>query len=235
MVTRYFAVSAMDILIVEDDPKTALYVTEGLQEHGHVIHWASTGPDGLAQAHRGIHSLLIVDRMLPSLDGLSLVKRLRDEGFASPVLFLTTMSDLNARVEGLNAGADDYLTKPFAISELVARINAVSRRASHGAAVPARLRVGRLEINPLNRTASREGKPIDLQLQEFRLLEYLMQNAGRIVTRGMLLEHVWDLNFDPRSNIVEAHISRLRAKIDRGFSTGMIQTVRGEGYVVRPD
>jgi two-component system, OmpR family, response regulator len=211
MVIRNFPVSAVDILIVEDDPKTALYITQGLQEHGHVIHWAATGPDGLVQAHRGIHSLLLVDRMLPELDGLSLVKRLRQEGFASPVLFLTTMSDLNARVEGLNAGADDYLTKPFAISELLARINAVSRRASHGAVVPARVRVGRLEINLLSRTASREGKPIELQLQEFRLLEYLMHNAGRTVTRGMLLENVWDLNFDPRSNIVEAHISRLRS------------------------
>ena len=231
--TRRSAVVAVDILIVEDDPKTALYVTEGLQEHGHLVHWAMTGLDGLSQAHRGIHGLLIVDRMLPSLDGLSLVKRLRDEGCTIPAVFLTTMSDLNARVEGLNAGADDYLTKPFAISELLARINAVSRRTRRGADERTRLRVGRLEIDLRNRTAKREGKTIDLQLQEFRLLEYLAHNAGRTVTRSMLLENVWDLDFDPRSNIVESHISRLRSKLDRGFSSSMIHTVRGEGYVIR--
>jgi len=224
-------------LIVEDDPVTALYVTEGLRSLGHTVHWAPTGPDGFEQARHGDCALIIVDRMLPGLDGLSLVKQLRDRNIQTPVLFLTTMDDLDARVEGLNAGGDDYLTKPFALSELLARANAIIRRQNHfeDTSAQTRLRVGALEIDLLSRTVLREGREIDLQQQEFRLLEYLLRNAGRVVTRTMLLEKVWDLNFDPGTNVVESHMSRLRSKVDRGFTTEMIRTIRGAGYVLSAD
>jgi two-component system OmpR family response regulator len=224
-------------LIVEDDPVTALYVTEGLRSLGHTVHWAPTGPDGFEQARQGDCTLIIVDRMLPGLDGLSLVKQLRERNIQTPVLFLTTMDDLDARVEGLNAGGDDYLTKPFAISELLARANAIIRRQNHfeDTSAQTRLRVGELEIDLLSRTVLREGREIDLQQQEFKLLEYLMRNAGRVITRTMLLEKVWELNFDPGTNVVESHMSRLRSKVDRGFATEMIRTIRGAGYVLSPD
>jgi two-component system OmpR family response regulator len=225
----------MTVLLVEDDPKTALYVTEALQERAHTVRWAATGPDGLAQALSGNNSLIIVDRMLPQLDGLSLVRRLREEGYRGPTLMLTAMGDVDDRVEGLEAGADDYLSKPFAVSELLARVHALMRRAQppDAGTRPTRLRVGDLELDLLRRTAVRGGKAIELQHQEYRLLQYMVENAGRIVTRTMLLEHVWDLNFDPRSNIVESHMSRLRSKVDRGFPVDMIQTVRGAGYTIR--
>jgi len=227
----------MQILLVEDDPKAALYITEGLQRHAHDVRWAATGTDGLAQARNRDLNLFIVDRMLPHLDGLALVKQLRREGSVAPILMLTTMSDLDDRVEGLNAGADDYLTKPFALAELLARVNALMRRTHRlgSAGAGQWLRAGTLEIDLIARTVAREGKPIDLQHQEFKLLQYLVQNAGRIVTRAMLLENVWELGFDPRSNIVESHISRLRSKIDHGFAAELIQTVRGAGYVIRAD
>ncbi len=227
----------MKALIVEDDPVTALYVTEGMRAQGHDVCWAPTGPDGLEQARSGDCALIIVDRMLPGLDGLSLVRQLRNQNIRTPVLFLTTMDDLDARVEGLNAGGDDYLTKPFAMSELLARANAVIRRASisEDSGVRTRLRAGGLEMDFLARTVSRNGQVIELQHQEFRLLEYLMQNAGRFVTRTMLLETVWGLNFDPGTNVVESHMSRLRSKVDRGFAPELIRTVRGSGYIVSAD
>jgi len=227
----------MKTLIVEDDPVTALYVTEGLQAQGHTVYWAPTGPDGFEQARGGDFALVIVDRMLPRLDGLSLVKRLRDNNVQTPVLFLTTMDDLDARVEGLNAGGDDYLTKPFAMSELLARANAIMRRTGHSdePGPRTRLRAGNLEMDLLARTVARGGQTIELQHQEFRLLEYLMQNAGRVVTRTMLLEKVWGLTFDPGTNVVESHMSRLRSKIDRGFATDLIRTIRGSGYIINAD
>lgn len=221
----------MDVLLVEDDPETALYVTEGLQKLGQTVHWAPTGKDGLHQARARDYALMIVDRMLPGLDGLSLVRFLRAESCQTPVLMLTTMSGLDDRVGGLNAGADDYLTKPFAMSELAARVNAIVRRVGRQGA-PTRLKAGSLEMDLLERTVSRDNRRIELQPQEYKLLEYLMQNAGRTVTRSMLLENVWNLDFDPGTNIVESHISRLRSKVDRGFSTELIRTVRGHGYVV---
>lgn len=221
----------MNILLVEDDPETALYVTEGLQKQDHEVHWAPTGRDGLHQAQSRACGLLIVDRMLPGMDGLSLVRMLRADGYDTPILFLTTMSGLDDRVEGLNSGADDYLTKPFALSELTARVNAVVRRTNR-ANVPTRLRAGSLEMDLLARSVTRDGHKIELQPQEFKLLEYLTQNANRTVTRTMLLENVWNLEFDPGTNIVESHMSRLRSKIDRGFNTEMIRTVRGAGYVL---
>ena len=221
----------MNILLVEDDPETALYVTEGLQKQGLDVHWAPTGKDGLHQAQTREYTLLIVDRMLPGLDGLSLVRTLRAEADDTPVLMLTTMSGLDDRVDGLNAGADDYLTKPFALPELAARINAITRRM-HRQGAPTRLKTGFLELDLLERTVVREGRSVELQPQEFKLLEYLVQHAGRIVTRSMLLEHVWGLDFDPGTNIVESHMSRLRSKVDRGFTTEMIRTIRGHGYSI---
>jgi len=221
----------MEILLIEDDHETALYVTEGLQKQGHVVHWAPTGPDGLHHARHRSFGLLIVDRMLPGLDGLSLVRSLREENCDTPVLFLTTMSGIDDRVEGLRSGGDDYLTKPFALAELQARVAALVRRTSL-VSTPTQLRAGPLELDLIARHVTREGKRVDLQPQEFKLLEYLVQNVGRVVTRAMLLENVWKLEFDPGTNIVESHMSRLRAKIDRGYSTELILTVRGSGYIL---
>jgi two-component system OmpR family response regulator len=211
-------------------------IVHALREHGHDIEQAGNGPDGLARARAESHAALIVDRMLPGLDGLSLVRQLRSDGNRTPVLFLTTMSGLDDRVEGLEGGGDDYLAKPFAFTELLARIHAITRRAeAQGGSEPTRLRVADLEMDLIRRTVQRAGKTIDLQPQEFRLLEFLLRNAGRTVTRTMLLEHVWDLHFDPRTNIVETHMSRLRAKVDRGFELELIHTLRSVGYVLRAD
>ncbi|HEX4860822.1 MAG TPA: response regulator transcription factor [Rhizomicrobium sp.] len=221
-------------LVIEDDPRAALYVTEALQGAGHVVHWAATGQDGFIQARTGKFALLIVDRMLPGLDGLTLVRNLRAARIDAPVIFLTTMDDLDARVEGLEAGGDDYLPKPFAIAELVARSHALIRRARKGGgARQTILSAGEMQLDLIARTATRNGISIDLQPQEFKLLEYLVQNAGRAVTRMMLLENVWGLDFDPGTTVVESHMSRLRAKIDRGFESETIHTVRGTGYVLR--
>jgi two-component system, OmpR family, response regulator len=222
-------------LLIEDDTETALYVTEGLQRLGHVVAWASTGPDGYFQASHSDHEVIIADRMLPGMDGLTIVRNLRRIGVRTPVLFLTTMDDLNARVEGLEGGGDDYLTKPFAMAELVARVNALTRRTQHLATMAqTRLVVGDLELDLLSRTVTRDGKAIDVQPQEFKLLEFLMQNSGKIVTRSMILEHVWGLDFDPGTTVLESHMSRLRAKVDRGFDSELIHTMRGYGYVIRP-
>jgi len=221
------------ILLIEDDRETAGHIVHALENQGHSVEQVHDGIEGLALARAGEHSALIVDRMLPGMDGLSLVKQLRAEGRQTPVLFLTTMSGLDDRVAGLEGGGDDYLVKPFAFSELLARVNAITRR--HGEGEPTKLRVADLEMDLIRRTASRSGKSIDLQPQEFRLLEYLLRNAGRVVTRTMLLENVWDLHFDPRTNIVETHLSRLRSKIDRGFGAELIHTVRGAGYILRAE
>jgi two-component system OmpR family response regulator len=213
--------------------ETAGHIVSALEGHGHDVEQVHDGVQGLARAMTGEYAALIVDRMLPGMDGLTLVRRLRSEGHQTPVLFLTTMSGLDDRVEGLEGGADDYLVKPFAFSELLARVNAITRRADGGE--PTKLRLADLEIDLIRRTATREGKAIELQAQEFRLLEYLLRNAGRVVTRAMLLENVWDLHFDPRTNIVETHMSRLRSKVDRGFGVELIRTLRGVGYVLRAD
>ncbi len=201
--------------------------------------WESVndGAEGLTSALKGDYAALILDRMLPRLDGLSLVRRLRAEGRDTPVLFLTTMSGIDDRVEGLEAGADDYLVKPFAFAELLARVHALTRRTDprSGRGVATRLVAADLEIDLIQRKVERGGQPVELQAQEFKLLEYMMRNAGRVVTRTMLLEHVWNLNFDPRTNIVETHMSRLRAKIDRGQTRELIHTIRGTGYTLRED
>jgi two-component system OmpR family response regulator len=222
----------MKVLVIEDDSETAAYIIRGLCEHGHIVDYADTGCEGLLLAGCGGYEVAIVDRMLPGLDGLSLVKTLRGNGVETPVLFLTNLGGIDDRVEGLNGGGDDYLTKPFALAELQARVNALGRR-SPASAVETVLRVADLEVDLLKRIATRDGRAIDLQPREFKLLECLMRNAGRVVTRTMLLEKVWDFHFDPKTNIVETHMSRLRSKIDRGFSRELIHTVRGAGYSLR--
>ncbi len=226
----------MKLLLVEDDPETAQFVASGLRKAGFWVEIASDGRAGLNLARTRGHDLALIDRMLPELDGLSLVQALRAEGLEIPILFLTTMSGIRDRVDGLEAGADDYLTKPFAMAELVARVSALSRRTKRvGADVQTRLMPADLEIDTMTRTVTRAGRRIELQPQEYRILEYLARNAGKVVTRAMLLQNVWQLHFDPQTNIVESHMSRLRSKLDRGFDIAAIKTIRGEGYVLRAD
>jgi two-component system, OmpR family, response regulator len=222
----------LKILVIEDDRETLEYVENGLAEEGHLVAHAASGDEGLLRALSESFDLLIVDRMLPALDGLSLVKRLRASGDQAPVLFLTTLGGVGDRVTGLNAGGDDYLVKPFAFAELVARVAALGRRP-RATMVEKSFRVADLELDLLSRTVRRGGRLIDLQPREFRLLEYLMRHAGQVVTRTMLLENVWDFHFDPRTNVVETHVSRLRSKIDKGFEADLIHTVRGAGYCLR--
>ena len=221
----------MKVLLIEDDAKTAAFVKRGLEEHGHVVDAGANGRDGLFLAAGEAYDVMIVDRMLPGLDGLGIVKTARAAVVTTPVLFLTTMGGIEDRVEGLAVG-DDYLVKPFAFAELMARVNALARRPPI-AQVPTVLRVADLEMDLISRKVRRAGREIELQPREFRLLEYLMRNAGRVVTRTMLLEQVWEFHFDPKTNIVETHISRLRSKIDRGFDTELLETVRGSGYLLR--
>ncbi len=222
----------MRILVVEDDAQTASYVADSLRAQGHAVDVAGNGRDGLFHAADGRYDVMIVDRMLPALDGIALVKTIRGAGVRTPVLFLSARGAVPDRVSGLDAGGDDYLAKPFAFSELLARVNALARRPT-GPLVETVLRVGDLELDLLKRSVEREGRPIDLQPREFQLLEYLMRHAGEVVTRTMLLEAVWEFHFDPQTNVVDTHISRLRAKIERGFAGPLIHTVRGAGYVIR--
>ncbi len=219
----------MRILLIEDDAQTAEYIQGGLSEEGHVVDWVAEGRDGLVQAASEDYDILIVDRMLPGVNGLSLVKTLRGAKVQIPILFLTSLGGVDDRVEGLEAGGDDYLIKPFSFAELSARINALFRRP------PMRnektvLKVMDLEMDLIRRTVTRCGTVIELQPREFRFLEYLMRNAGRVLTRTMLLQAVWYFHFDPKTNVVETHISRLRSKVDKPFGTELIHTVRGVGY-----
>jgi len=222
----------MRILVVEDDSETAGYLTGGLEEEGHAVSWSRAGRDGLFLAMTENFDLLIIDRMLPELDGLTLVKTLRAARIETPILFLTTMSGIDDRVTGLNAGGDDYLVKPFAFSELVARVKALSRRP-RGTTVDTQFKVADLELDVIKHVVKRAGQEIQLQPREYRLLEYLMRHAGQVVTRTMLLDNVWNYHFDPKTNVVESHLSRLRTKIDKGFTPELIHTVRGAGYCLR--
>jgi two-component system, OmpR family, response regulator len=224
--------NSMKLLVIEDDERMADFILRGLKEHGHVADHAANGRDGLFLAAGEKYDALIIDRMLPELDGLSIVKMLRATGNHVPVVFLTTMGGIDDRVEGLEAGADDYLVKPFAFAELLARLAALLRRPPVSD-VKTTLRIGDLEIDLLKRVVTRAGKMIELQPQEFKLLEYFMRSEGRIVTRTMLLENVWEFHFDPQTSVVETHISRLRAKIDKGFATDLLKTKRGVGYSLR--
>ena len=219
----------MRILIVEDDLEAADAMARGLVEAGHACERAEDGEAGLTAARAGGFDVLIVDRMMPRMDGVTLVETLRREGDQTPVLFLSALGEVNDRVEGLKAGGDDYLVKPYAFSELIARVEALSRRRETGS-VQTLLRVGDLEMDLIGRTVRRQGREIDLQPREFQLLEYMMRHAGQSVTRTMLLEKVWEYHFDPQTNVIDVHVSRLRAKIDKGFDRPMLQTVRGAGY-----
>jgi two-component system, OmpR family, response regulator len=222
----------MRVLLIEDDRETAQFLAKALKESGHTADLAADGETGLAMALEGTYDVLIVDRMLPKMDGLVVVKTLRTEGRRAPVLILSALGDVDDRVKGLRAGGDDYLTKPYAFSELLARIEALSRRA-----VPeeqeTRYSVGDLVLDRLSHRVTRKGDGILLQPREYRLLEYLMKNAGQVVTRTMLLEHVWDYHFDPQTNVIDVHISRLRSKIDKSFDRPLLHTVRGAGYMIR--
>jgi two-component system, OmpR family, response regulator len=222
----------MRILVIEDDRDAAQYLAKGLRESGHGAEVAEDGREGLLMAAVGSFDLLIVDRMLPNLDGLSLVQHLRKTGNTTPVLFLSALAEVDDRVKGLRAGGDDYLAKPFAFAELLARVENLGRRRSQSTATTL-LKVADLELDLLSRKATRAGREIDLQPREFQLLETLMRHPGQVMTRTMLLEQVWNYHFDPQTNVIDVHISRLRQKIDRGFDPPLIHTVRGSGYSVR--
>ncbi len=219
----------MRLLIVEDDTEASGAMVTGLAEAGHDCLCAPDGEAGLAAARGGGFDVMVVDRMMPKLDGVGMVEALRRDGDQTPVLFLSALGEINDRVTGLNAGGDDYLVKPYALAELVARVEALSRRRETGS-VQTLLKLGDLEMDLIGREVRRAGRDIDLQPREFQLLEFLMRHGGQSVTRTMLLEGVWNYHFDPQTNVIDVHISRLRAKIDKGFDKAMLQTVRGAGY-----
>jgi two-component system OmpR family response regulator len=231
---RKLAGNGMRVLVIEDDRDAAQWLLKGLSESGHVSDLAVDGDEGLAMAREGIHDVLIVDRMLPKRDGLSLLRTLRSEGITIPALILSALGDVDERVKGLRSGGDDYLAKPYAFAELLARVEGLGRRKPMEPS-QTKLKAGDLEVDLLSRTVTRAGQNIPLQPREFKLLEYLMRNAGNIVTRTMLLENVWDYHFDPQTNVIDVHVSRLRSKIDKGFDEPILQTVRGAGYMIRVD
>jgi two-component system, OmpR family, response regulator len=225
----------MKLLIVEDDADGAAYLIKALGEAGHAVDHAAAGREGLLLAAGEAYDVIVLDRMLPQLDGLAILRTIRASGVKTPVLLLTALDGIDDRVEGLEAGGDDYLVKPFAMAELLARINALARRPPPQEQATT-LEVADLKLDRLSRSVTRAGARIDLQPREFQLLEFLMRNAGRVVTRTMLLENIWDFHFDPKTNIVETHMSRLRGKVDRGQARELIHTVRGAGYCLRgPD
>ena len=222
----------MRLLVIEDDPETLDFIVQGLKQSGHVVDKAKNGRDGLALALSGSHDAIVLDRMLPELDGLSIVKTLRPEGHETPVLVLSALGEVADRVEGLRGGGDDYLVKPFAFSELLARLDALIRRG-RAQAPETKLALADLEMDLFARSVKRGSKSISLQAREFLLLEVLMRHSGQVVTRTMLLESVWDYHFDPQTNVIDVHVSRLRSKIDKGFDPPLLHTVRGVGYVLR--
>ncbi len=221
------------ILIIEDDRETAAYLTRGLTEEGHSAEIATNGQDGLFRATDGSFDLVILDRMLPVLDGMAVLKALRAAEIETPVLVLSALASVGDRIEGLETGSDDYLVKPFSFAELLARVNALLRRSeARVSTTDHRLTVGDLEIDPLSRTVKRGGKKLELKPREYLLLEYFARNEGRVVTRTMLLEQVWDYHFDPGTNVIDVHVSRLRRKLDDGFDKPLLHTVRGAGYML---
>ena len=223
----------MRLLIIEDDRESADYLVKAFREVGHVADLASDGEEGLSMADGGDYDVLVVDRMLPKRDGLSVIGSLREKGNRTPVLILSALGQVDDRVKGLRAGGDDYLPKPYAFSELLARVEVLARRKSSASGEETHYRVGDLELDRLSHKLTRSGKEIIVQPREFRLLEYLMKHAGQVVTRTMLLENVWDYHFDPQTNVIDVHISRLRAKIDKGREAPLLHTVRGAGYMIR--
>ncbi len=224
--------SPMKILVIEDDREAASWLVKGLREAGHVVDLATEGLQGLGLALEGVHDVCIIDRMLPLMDGLTVIQRMRAADLKTPVLILSALSDVDERVKGLRAGGDDYLAKPYAFAELLARVEGLGSRKLLDPK-DAKLRAMDLEIDLMTRTVTRGGKVIVLQPREFKLLEYLVRKAGHIVTRTMLLENVWDYHFDPQTNVIDVHVSRLRGKLDKGFAEPLLQTVRGAGYMIR--
>ena len=225
----------MRILLVEDDAEVARFVRKGLLEAGHIVEHAANGRDGLFLAASEQFDILVLDRMLPGgVDGVRLVETLRGQGNRTPVLFLSALSAVDERVKGLKAGGDDYLVKPFAFAELLARVEALGRRPTMEAPAT-KLKIADLEMDLLSRTVTRGGKRLEIQPREFRLLEHLLRHAGQVVTRTMLLEKVWDYHFDPQTNVIDVHVSRLRQKIDKGFDKPLIHTVRNAGYMIRAE
>src|SRR5579863_550520 len=224
----------MKLLVIEDDRETASYIVKGLSESGYIVDRAEEGRAGLFMATSGNYDAMVIDRMLPGMDGLALIAALRAAEIRTPVLILSALGAVDDRVKGLRAGGDDYLVKPFAFAELLARIEALLRRGT-GNTATTRLKVGDLEMDLLTRSVQRGGHDIELLPREFRLLEFMMRHASQVVTRTMLLESVWDYHFDPQTNVIDVHISRLRQKIDKGFDRPMLQTIRGAGYCLRAD
>ncbi|MCL2714879.1 MAG: response regulator transcription factor [Alphaproteobacteria bacterium] len=224
----------MRLLIIEDDNESADYLVKAFREVGHVADHAADGEDGLAMAEGGDYDVLVVDRMLPRLDGLSMIGTLRQKGDSTPVLILSALGQVDDRIKGLRAGGDDYLPKPYSFAELLARVEVLARRRG-GQVEDTVYRVGDLELDRLSHRVMRDKDELTLQPREFRLLEYLMKHAGKVVTRTMLLENVWDYHFDPQTNVIDVHISRLRAKIDKGYERPLLHTIRGAGYMVRDD
>lgn len=223
----------MRILVIEDDQEVSAYISKGMKEVGHIVDTAYNGKDGLFLATTEEYDTMIVDRMLPELDGLTIIKTIRGAGNKTPALILSALGEVDDRVKGLRSGGDDYLVKPFAFAELLARIEILSRRQDNSSSgEETTLITEDLELNLLSRKVTRSGKDIDLQSREFQLLEYMMRNKNQVVTRTMLLEHVWDYHFDPQTNVIDVHISRLRGKIDKGFENKIIRTVRGAGYII---
>ena len=223
----------MRLLLIEDDPEVSAFISKGMKEAGYTIDTAFDGKNGLFLATTEDYDLMIVDRMLPELDGLTIIKTIRGTGKTTPVLILSALGEVDDRVRGLRSGGDDYLVKPFAFAELLARVEVLFRRQDHVQGVQeTRLKAGDLELDLLSRKVIRGDREIELQAREFKLLEYMLRNKGRLVTRTMLLEHVWDYHFDPQTNVIDVHVSRLRGKIEKGFDSKIVRTVRGAGYII---
>lgn len=224
----------MKLLLIEDDAEVASYISKGMKEAGHIVDHADNGKDGLFLATTEKYDAMIVDRMLPEMDGLTIIKSVRGAGNTTPALILSALGEVDDRVKGLRSGGDDYLVKPFAFAELLARIDILARRSGQdiSSASETKMLAADLEMDLLARRVKRQGQLIDLQSREFALLEYMLKNKGQVVTRTMLLENVWDYHFDPQTNVIDVHISRLRAKIDKGFDSPIIRTVRGAGYII---
>jgi two-component system OmpR family response regulator len=225
----------MNILLIEDDPSVADFIRKGLEAGNCSVDWVADGELGLEKAQQATFAVMIIDRMLPGLDGLSLVKCLREAGDHTPVLILSALGEVDDRVKGLQAGADDYLAKPFSFAELQARVEVLSRRGGSDGASRTTRQVGDLHMDLLTQQVSRDGQSISLQPREYKLLEFLMRHSGQVVTRAMLLEHVWGYHFDPQTNVIDVHISRLRQKIDKDFPVSLLSTVRGAGYILGPE
>lgn len=222
----------MKVLLIEDDSHVAAFIVKGLEEHGHNVQHCLDGKDGLFFATSEVYDVMVIDRMLPSMDGLSIIQAIRGSGNSTPILILSALDQVADRVKGLKSGSDDYLVKPFSFSELLARLEILSKRGKQVNQVQTEYKSKDLVLKSLNRSVSRAGNKIELQAREFNLLEYLLQNKGQVVTRTMLLEHLWNYSFDPQTNVIDVHVSRLRNKIDKDYDEKIISTIRGSGYII---